>query len=386
MKNKMNKTRVLHLTHTDVSIDSRILKELSAIKMNKKIHIMAIGISDDNLTSSKLKEVNSHITNFVLYSKFFKSISRRLSAYLCLIEFYIRIIWNGLLIRPKIIHCHDTLVLPVGVFLSILFNSKLIYDAHELESQRNGQTKVLSKVTLFIEKISWRFIDLLITVSPSIINWYHENLGFKESLLILNSPHLKPEKLDLVSNNYLKEKFKIPENCKVFVYLGIIGKGRGIDLYLNAFQSQEINSHIVFIGFGEYVKKIQDCTLNSKKIHFHPAVKHDEVVEITKSADVGLAMIEAVSLSDYYCLPNKLFEYAFSGLFILTSDFPDMKKVIQDFDLGVCSSLDLESIKQKIIEIETQDIKTSTKDLSSLSWQYQDEKLLKAYNYLLTNK
>jgi flagellar capping protein FliD len=63
-----------------------------------------------------------------------------------------------------------------------------------------------------------------------------------------------------------------------------------------------------------------------------------------------------------------------------------MKKVIQDFDLGVCSSLDLESIKQKIIEIETQDIKTSTKDLSSLSWQYQAEKLIKAYNYLLTNK
>ena len=239
---------------------------------------------------------------------------------------------------------------------------------------------------MFIEKISWRFIDLLITVSPSIIDWYQKNLGKKESLLILNSPQLKLENYDAESNNYLRQKFNIPENCKVFVYLGILGKGRGIDLYLDAFQSQEINSHIVFIGFGEDVKKIQDCSLNSKKIHYHPAVKHDEVVEITKSADVGLAMIEAVSLSDYYCLPNKLFEYAFSGLFILTSDFPEMKKIIQDFELGICSSVDIEGIKQKIIEIETQDIKTSTKDLSSLSWQYQADKLLSAYNYLLTNK
>jgi glycosyltransferase involved in cell wall biosynthesis len=245
---------------------------------------------------------------------------------------------------------------------------------------------VLSVFTLLIEKISWRYIDFLISVSPSIINWYNVTLGVKESLLILNSPHLKPEKLHLVTNDYLREKFKIPEDCKVFVYLGIIGKGRGIDLYLNAFQSQEINSHIVFIGFGEYVKKVQDCTLNSRKIHYHSSVKHDEVVEITKSADVGLAMIEAVSLSDYYCLPNKLFEYAFSGLFILASDFPDMKKVIQDFDLGICSSWDLESIKQKIVEIETEDIKKSTRDLSSLSWQYQAEKLLKAYHHLLTNE
>ena len=162
----MNKIKVLHLTHTDIRLDSRILKELSAIRENKKILIMAIGISDDNL----------------FYS---------LTAYLCLLEFYIRLSWKGLLFRPKIIHCHDTLVLPVGVILSILFNSKLIYDAHELESQKNGQSKVLSKITLFIEKISWRFIDLFITVSPSIIDWYQKNLGKKESLLILNSPQLR---------------------------------------------------------------------------------------------------------------------------------------------------------------------------------------------------
>ena len=382
----MNKIKVLQLTHTDVRLDSRILKELSAIRKNKQTLIMAIGISDDNLSHSKLKEVDKELTSLILYSKLFKYFSLRLTAYLCLLEFQIRLIWKGLLFRPKIIHCHDTVVLPVGVILSILFNSKLIYDAHELESQTNGQSKVLSKITLFIEKISWRFIDLLITVSPSIIDWYQKNLGKKESLLILNSPQLKLENYDAESNNYLRQKFNIPENCKVFVYLGILGKGRGIDLYLDAFQSQEINSHIVFIGFGEDVKKIQDCSLNSKKIHYHPAVKHDEVVEITKSADVGLAMIEAVSLSDYYCLPNKLFEYAFSGLFILTSDFPEMKKIIQDFELGICSSVDIEGIKQKIIEIETQDIKTSTKDLSSLSWQYQADKLLSAYNYLLTNK
>lgn len=379
----MNKTRVLHLTHTDVCLDSRILKELSAIKMNKKILIRAIGISDDNLSHSKLKEVDKEFTNFILYSKYFKSFSRRLSAYLCLLEFYIRLIWKGILFRPKIIHCHDTLVLPIGVVLSVLFNSKLIYDAHELESQKNGQTKILSKATLFIEKISWRFVDLLITVSPSIIDWYQENLGKKESLLVLNSPQLKLENLHAKSNNYLREKFNIPENCKIFIYLGIIAKGRGIDLYLYLFQSAEINSHIVFIGYGEDVTKVIEASLNSKKIHYHPPVKHYEIVEIAKSADVGLALIEAVSLSDYFCLPNKLFEYAFSGLFILTSDFPDMKNIVEDFDLGICSSLNIVEIKQKIIEIESIVIEHSKKDLYTLSWQFQSEKLVESYKQLL---
>ena len=383
----MNISKVLHLTHTDVRLDSRILKELSAIRENKKILIMAIGKSDDNIFYSKLKEVDKELKSLILYSKLFRYFSLRLTTYLCLLEFYIRLIWKGLLFRPKIIHCHDTVVLPVGVILSILFNSKLIYDAHELESQTNGQSKVLSKITLFIEKISWRFIDLFITVSPSIIDWYQKNLGKKESLLILNSPQLILENHNTESNNYLREKFNIPENCKVFIYLGILGKGRGIDLYLNAFQSKEINSHIVFIGFGEDVKKIQDCSLNSKKIHYHPAVKHNEVVKIARSADVGLVMIEEVTLSYYFCLPNKLFEYAFSGLFILASDFPDMKKVIQDFDLGMCTPVDYEAFKKRVIEIEALDIKPSTKDLYTLSWQFQAKKLLKHYeNILKINK
>ena len=63
----------------------------------------------------------------------------------------------------------------------------------------------------------------------------NDNLGNKESLLVLNSPELKLKNFDATSNNYLREKFNIPENCKIFIYLGIIGKGRGIDLYLDIF-------------------------------------------------------------------------------------------------------------------------------------------------------
>ena len=91
-------------------------------------------------------------------------------------------------------------------------------------------------------------------------------------------------------------------------------------------------------------------------------------------------MIERVSLSDYYCLPNKLFEYAFSNLYILASDFPDIKKIIEDFDLGVCSSLNFTDLKQKIIEIELQKLNPSTKSLNSLSWQFQSKKLVNYYN------
>jgi len=377
--------RILHLTHTDIRYDSRILKELEAVSKIDKTKVKAFGVFDYGLTGFLDTSSKSGFVNINVISSRLIRFSKSIMFVFLMIEISIRFFCKGIFYRPKVIHCHDTLVLPVGVFLSIFFNSKLIYDAHELESQKNGQSKVLSKATLFIEKISWRFVDLFITVSPSIIDWYQKNLGDKESLLILNSPQLKLENFDVRSNNYLREKFNIPGNCKIFIYIGIIGKGRGIDLYLNIFKSPDINSHIVFIGYGDDVAKIQRASLNSEKIHYHTVVNHDEVVKIAKSADVGLAMIEAVSLSDYYCLPNKLFEYAFSGLFILTSDFPDMKNIIQDFDLGACSSLKIDDIKQKIIEIEAKVIKLTTKDLYTLSWQFQSEKLIEFYNNLLKN-
>jgi hypothetical protein len=34
--------------------------------------------------------------------------------------------------RPDVIHCHDTLVLPLGCIVKWLTGAKLVYDAHEL--------------------------------------------------------------------------------------------------------------------------------------------------------------------------------------------------------------------------------------------------------------
>ena len=43
--------------------------------------------------------------------------------------------------KPHVIHCHDTLVLPIGFFYKILNKTKLIYDAHELESEKMDKLK-----------------------------------------------------------------------------------------------------------------------------------------------------------------------------------------------------------------------------------------------------
>lgn len=382
----MNK-KILHLSPTDIRYDSRILKELKAVRKIENTTLIAFGI-DDSEGHKYQTEQMPFIKVFNIATKNLKFLPRPVRYFLNLIEAFIRMVFPGIKYKPDVIHCHDTLYLPIAKMIKLFCGSKLIYDAHELESDKAGQSKILSKYTLFIEKMLWKDIDVLISVSPSIIDWYDKHLGKKESLLILNSPLLDTSPKESIKNNYLREKFNIPEGKKIFLYLGIISEvGRGVNLYLDVFQRNEIDSHIVFIGYGEYVDEIKKIALNNDNIHYHPAVPHHQVVEVSTSADVGLCLVEAVSLSDYYCLPNKLFEYAFSELYILASDFPDIKKIVDEYNLGKCSGLNAESLFEIVKGVEDSDLDNRVKkELYPLSWNFQESELLKMYNNILKNQ
>jgi len=374
---------ILHLTHTDTRFDNRILKEIGALSDTKLYNILCIGVSSVERAAMSNSIPDVKIRTLRLISKMPKWLPRPIRHTLMLIELYLRFTLLGIKHKPKIIHCHDTMVLAIGVFIKIISKSKLIYDAHELESNKNGQSKILAKATLFIEKLSWSYVDHLISVSDSIIEWYNINLGVKKSTLILNSPVIKPSEVKKV--NYFHHLYDIEHSKLVFIYLGILGGGRGIDLILDAFRDENIESHIVFIGYGEFEKKISDIAKIKKNIHLHEAVPHEDVVSLVSNADVGLCLIENVSLSDYYCLPNKLFEYAFAGLPILTSDFPDIIKTVHRYNLGKVCSGSLNSIHCTIKEIEMKPLKRLSADLTELGWQKQAERLINAYRIILNH-
>ena len=374
--------KILHLTHTDPKTDNRILKELIALSRNDIYKITCLGIHLNEGSSSTNLETKAEIIVITLYSKI-EMIPRPIRHMLMFFELFIRFVSLSISIKPNVIHCHDTLVLPIGVFLSKLFKAKLIYDAHELESDKNGQTKFLSKATLLIEKISWSSIDHFISVSESIILWYKKKLGVKKSSLILNSPMIEENNYD--NSNYFHKLYDIPNESLVFVYLGILDKGRGIDFIIDAFSESAIKSHVVFIGYGAYDKKIKRASLTAKNIHLHAAVPHEDVVSLVKNADVGLCLIENVSLSDFYCLPNKLFEYTFAGLPVLASNFPDIKNIVIKYNLGRVCDINSKSINEAVSEIEVTHLSNINSDLTELGWPNQAEKLRKTY-YKLTNK
>jgi len=381
--------KIIHLSHTDIRHDGRILKEMK-VADSFGYHVSGIGIQRFEGGNDSECFEQKKIISIPLVSRTWGGLPKPLRHLLTLIEFFLRSFFKVIKVKPDIVHCNDTLVLPIGFLVKVFMKSKLIYDAHELESNRNGLSPFLGLLTLWVEKLLWHSVDGLIVVSPSIQKWYNENIGAKLSAIVLNSPiiEMPKEGCNSKQSGYLKSTFNIPEDRKVFLYIGILGKGRGIELALNAFKEKSVRSHLVFLGYGEMSAFLKAESKKYQNIHVHDAVPHEKVVSVAQSADVGLCLIENVSLSDYYCLPNKLFEYCFAGVPVLASNFPEISSVVEQYKLGMVTTLDTVSVRAVINSFENDqvDINFSTGDLKPLSWDTQAKNLLGLYDQILNKK
>lgn len=381
---------ILHISHTDISSDSRILKELNALASVNKYEISAIGYKIDENSVQTEKEQPFKLKTLKLRTRSITFLPRGIRYALNMLEMTLQLSFLGIRARPKIIHSHDTMVLLAAVLIKVFTGAKLVYDAHELESDKNGQTKLLSIFTIAIEKLCWSKVDLLISVSDSINRWYEDNIGYKSNIVVLNSPEIKGNEQLASQHNfkedYFHKKFDIELGRKIFIYVGILSEGRGIQQCLQAFVDSQFDADLVFIGYGPLQEQINQYTKKFNNIHLHEPVAHEMVVPLIKNADMGLCLIENVSLSDYYCLPNKLFEYCFAGLPVLASDFPDIRHMVEKYKLGLCTEVSSIQINRAISQAMSNPCPIITTDLTDLSWETQAKKIINSYEQILGHR
>lgn len=369
--------KILHLSHTDINNDSRILKEIDALRA-EGFSVDGLGVEERDAGEGQV--IASQFPTLSLGSRNLFFLPKRIRHFFTLFELMFKMLRFAKGKNYSVIHCHDTMILPVGLVLRLFKEVCLVYDAHELESDRNGVGWFLGFLILMIERVSWNSIDHLVVVSDSIGKWYCENLSEKAYTVVLNAPVY--EAFDRrEKGNFLRAKFQIPENEKIFVYVGILGPGRGVELLCETFALPLVSSHLVFVGFGDYEDRVLEVAMEEENIHFHPRVKHEEVVPLLSSADFGLCLIENVSLSDFYCLPNKLFEYLFAGLPVVACDFPEIAALLDSLDCGRTVGYDKQSLEALIRELatESQVLSVDADALAPLSWQSQASKLAAMY-------
>ncbi len=371
---------VVHLTYDFMEFDSRILKELKSISgldSAEKLYLIT-ALRDKKLpqitklnNKTKILRLNnlSHLFN---PGSVFQHISYLLWQFMAFFQVVLK--------KPQVVHCHNTETLLIGVTTKLILGSKLIYDAHELETERDEPSYIL-KFFYIIEKISLRFIDSIIVVNNSIRNKYIELYSIPKSQIhvIRNIPIYKQPKN---SKYNLKKKYGIKKDGLLFGLIGMFGANRNIDLLLETF-SKNTSHHIVFVGFGSMESKVISYSNRFSNIHFHPPVPMEDISSITSEFDVGFNISKATSKNVYLSLPNKIFEYLHGGTPIIVSDFPEMKNIVEEYQCGWIISPHEEQLGELLNQLNKIAVhKQEAKAISArklFNWEMEEKILLNLY-------
>lgn len=300
-------------------------------------------------------------------------------------EWVLRILFFYKTREITVVHAHSLAALPVGVIYKFLFGKKLVYDAHELESERNGLKGIRKKLSYLFERQLIKWADASIVVSDAIADWYLKEYQVPRPIVIKNIPVEKTVR----KKQDVKKQLAIEEGDILFIYQGAFSSGRGIENLLDVFAEMEGQRHqLALMGKGTLKKLVEKYAGKCSNIHCLPPVSPEDVLAYTSSADIGFSLIENTCLSYYYCLPNKFFEYILSGLPVIASDFPEMRSYVHKYDCGwlIPEGGDL---KQLICSIKSSELEEKRSGVNNaraeICWEDESKKLIALYQELSGN-
>ncbi len=293
-----------------------------------------------------------------------------------------------------IYHAHDLNTLPIAFWAKKKLGGKLVYDSHELYTEKTGLNWLERFLARIIERNLIGKSDRIITVNHSIAGQLEKRYNLNISAIVMNCPVAAKKNKQ---QHYNRKFIPVSNKFKVVIYQGGFAPGRGLFNLIKAIKLVSLSQIIlVLIGWGKLESELKSFVETDQELHdkviFLPPVSPDKLIYVTKEAHLGVIPFRKVSLNNYYGLPNKMFEYLMAGLPVAASDFPELRKIVLGHKLGaVFNPEDPEDIARAIDFILSnpkryRQMKENAKKAAKIyNWENESKKLLKVYSEL-TNK
>ncbi len=287
----------------------------------------------------------------------------------------------------KCLNVHGLSTLALGVALKRHRGCRLIYDTHELETKAFAVRGVRRIYSEPLERALIHNCDAVICVSDGIADWYATHYGITRPLVVRNVPDRRSQVVAKTAED-LRALYGVPPNALLFLYQGGIAAGRQVERFIEVFTRLPPDRHLVFMGRGELEYAVRQASANHANIHYYPAVPPNEVLAYTVQADVGLVGVANRCLSYYLSLPNKLFECLAAGVPVIVPDFPEMRRVLDNYQCGWSWPGDTQGLAAVIQQLSPDEVKAKKEHAMAagreLSWENEEQKLLSLYQGLLS--
>lgn len=251
-------------------------------------------------------------------------------------SFYSKLFYGtASLYAPRVFVANDLPMLPVAGQLAQGCGAKLVYDSHELYSEQEFSKR---------EKRRWSEIeakyigacDVVITVNQSIATELEHRYGVSGVRVIYNAERTRQAP---AVTRRLHEVFGLPPDKKIVLLQGGLSAGRNLEVLVDAMRYvQNTSVVLVVLGDGLLLCSLQKLAHHQGlkgRVYFHAAVPQTQLLALTAAADAGVIPYQATCLNNFYCTPNKLFEFIAAGLPILATDLPELQRLVEGQQIGL---------------------------------------------------
>ncbi|PLX09619.1 MAG: glycosyltransferase, partial [Marinilabiliales bacterium] len=294
-------------------------------------------------------------------------------------EYNIRLFFHLLFSKTNLLVSNDLDTLLTNYLISSLKSKPLVYDSHEYftEVPELVSRPNIQRVWKRIE--AWIFPKLkdVITVNDSIADLFEKDYGIRPKV-VRNIPFKKD-----VSIPAKRSDLGLPDDSKILIL-----QGSGINIHRGSEEMVEAMKYLdgvklLIVGGGDVLELLKDMANKDGikgKVIFRPRQPYEMLMQYTSIADIGLTLDKDTNLNYRFSLPNKLFDYIHSGIPVLSSDLPEIRKIIDEFEIGdFIPDHNPETIAKKVKEVlANEDLLDKWKKniifaARNLSWQNEEK-------------
>ncbi len=232
-------------------------------------------------------------------------------------------------------HGHDLLGLLTARTLQKRHGGGLVHDSHELFLEAGSAARLPSparRLLFRMERGASREADAVITVNKSIAEELERRYGVRP-VVLMNCPPLGQAR----KKGRLRDHLDLG-NRPIVLFHGALSAGRGVEQLVDSLPLLPAEAALVLLGYGELAAPYAALAAEEShrgRLFVLPAVPIADLPDWVCDADVGVIAFQPVDRNNVLGTPNKLFEYLEAGVPMVVSDFPEMRRLVEETGAGI---------------------------------------------------
>jgi glycosyltransferase involved in cell wall biosynthesis len=237
--------------------------------------------------------------------------------------------------RPDLVIANDWRALPLAFAARRACGARIVYDSHEFAPEEFADSRrwrlLARDHVVRIEDRYIRSADAVVTVSDGIADALARRYGLPRPLVIANMPA------------WQATPFRPTGSPVTVLYHGAVVPRRGLETLIESIALWPAQFRLVIRGpaqggFDQHLSRLAKPLHD--RVSLEPPVPPERLIAAAAEADIGIFLLSNSTTHARFAMPNKIFEYMQAGLMVISSDLPEIRRVIEKAGCGALLAAD----------------------------------------------